>query len=156
MTLDGTNTWLIAEPGSATAIVVDPGPDDEGHLRRVHGAATAAGQRISQIVLTHGHLDHSGGARRLAELAGAPVLALDPAQRLGDGGLAPGDVLTAADVERILWPIAPERNREEFARLLDLPANSDAWLRGWPHEGPTGESADDGKDQWRKTPAQCC
>src|SRR5207344_599173 len=75
MTLDGTNTWLIAEPGSATAIVVDPGPGDEGHLRRVHDAATAAGQRISQIVLTHGHLDHSEGARRLAELAGAPVLA---------------------------------------------------------------------------------
>ena len=99
MTLDGTNTWLIAEPGSATAIVVDPGPDDEGHLRRVHHAATAAGQRISQIVLTHGHLDHSEGARRLAELAGAPVLALDPAQRLGDGGLAPGDVLTAAGCE---------------------------------------------------------
>jgi glyoxylase-like metal-dependent hydrolase (beta-lactamase superfamily II) len=99
MTLDGTNTWLIAEPGSATAIVVDPGPDDEGHLRRVHGAATAAGQRISQIVLTHGHPDHSEGARRLAELAGAPVLALDSAQRLGDGGLAPGDVLTAAGCE---------------------------------------------------------
>ena len=96
MTLDGTNTWLIAEPGSATAIVVDPGPDDEGHLTRVHGAAAAAGQRISQIVLTHGHLDHSEGARRLAEMAGAPVLALDPAQRLGDGGLAPGDVLTSA------------------------------------------------------------
>ena len=27
MTLDGTNTWIIAEPGSAAAIVVDPGPD---------------------------------------------------------------------------------------------------------------------------------
>ena len=35
MTLDGTNTWIIAEPGSPAAVVVDPGPDDEGHLRRV-------------------------------------------------------------------------------------------------------------------------
>ena len=33
MTLDGTNTWLIAEPGSASVVVVDPGPEDEGHLR---------------------------------------------------------------------------------------------------------------------------
>jgi glyoxylase-like metal-dependent hydrolase (beta-lactamase superfamily II) len=99
MTLDGTNTWLIAEPGSATAIVVDPGPDDEGHLRRVHDAATASGHRIAQIVLTHGHLDHSAGARQLAGLTGAPVLALDPAQRLGDGGLEPGDVLTAGGCE---------------------------------------------------------
>jgi glyoxylase-like metal-dependent hydrolase (beta-lactamase superfamily II) len=41
MTLDGTNTWLIAEPGSSSVVVVDPGPDDEAHLRRVHAAAEA-------------------------------------------------------------------------------------------------------------------
>jgi glyoxylase-like metal-dependent hydrolase (beta-lactamase superfamily II) len=99
MTLDGTNTWLIAEPGSAAAIVVDPGPDDEGHLRRVCALALAAGQRVSRILLTHGHRDHSAGARRLAELTGAPVLALDPAQRLGSEGLGPGDVVTAAGCE---------------------------------------------------------
>ena len=44
MTLDGTNTWLVAEPGAAAAIVVDPGPDDEGHLRRVRETAAEAGQ----------------------------------------------------------------------------------------------------------------
>ena len=35
VTLNGTNTWIIAEPGSPSAIVVDPRPQDEGHLRRV-------------------------------------------------------------------------------------------------------------------------
>ena len=35
MTLDGTNTWVIAEPGSSATVVVDPGPADEEHLRRV-------------------------------------------------------------------------------------------------------------------------
>lgn len=99
MTLDGTNTWLIAEPGSAAAVVVDPGPDDEGHLRRVRALAEAAGQRVTRILLTHGHRDHSAGARRLAELSGAPVLALDPAHRLGAEGLRPGDVVTAAGCE---------------------------------------------------------
>ena len=99
MTLDGTNTWLIAEPGSATAVVVDPGPDDEGHLRRVHALAADAGQQVSRILLTHGHRDHSAGARRLAELTGAPVLALDPAHRLGTEGLGSGDVVTAAGCE---------------------------------------------------------
>src|SRR6266700_1948270 len=99
MTLDGTNTWLIAEPGSATAVVVDPGPDDEGHLRRVHALAADADQQVSRILLTHGHRDHSAGARRLAELTGAPVLALDPAQRLGAEGLGSGDVVTAAGCE---------------------------------------------------------
>src|SRR6266581_7502116 len=60
MTLDGTNTWIIAEPGSAEVIVVDPGPDDTEHLRRVLAAARAGGdRRVAQIVLTHGHLDHS-------------------------------------------------------------------------------------------------
>jgi glyoxylase-like metal-dependent hydrolase (beta-lactamase superfamily II) len=112
MTLDGTNTWLVAEPGSEQAIAVDPGPDDEGHLRRVRATAAEAGQRIETIVLTHGHDDHSGGARRLAELTGAPVLAVDPAYRRGggarrgrppakarDGELGPGDTVRAGGLE---------------------------------------------------------
>jgi glyoxylase-like metal-dependent hydrolase (beta-lactamase superfamily II) len=99
MTLDGTNTWLIAEPGSASAIVIDPGPRDEGHLLRVRDLADEAGQRVRLIVLTHRHSDHSAGAARLAALTGAPVRAVDPAQRLGDEGLAAGDVVTDAGCE---------------------------------------------------------
>jgi glyoxylase-like metal-dependent hydrolase (beta-lactamase superfamily II) len=99
MTLDGTNTWLVAEPGAEPAIVVDPGPDDTGHLDRVRATAAEAGQRIQKIVLTHGHLDHSAGARRLAELTGAPVLAVDPAHRLGAGGLGPGATVRAGGCE---------------------------------------------------------
>jgi glyoxylase-like metal-dependent hydrolase (beta-lactamase superfamily II) len=99
MTLDGTNTWVIAEPGSSAVLVVDPGPDDEQHLHRVLEAATAGDRRVAQIVLTHGHRDHSAGAARLAELAGAPVAALDPAYRLGSEGFGAGTVLTAAGCE---------------------------------------------------------
>jgi glyoxylase-like metal-dependent hydrolase (beta-lactamase superfamily II) len=96
MTLDGTNTWIIAEPGSPTAVVVDPGPDDEGHLRRVLGLACAGERRVAQIVLTHGHPDHSAGAARFAELSGAPIGALDPAFRLGSEGFGPGPCSPAA------------------------------------------------------------
>jgi glyoxylase-like metal-dependent hydrolase (beta-lactamase superfamily II) len=99
MTLDGTNTWLIAEPGSPSALVVDPGPDDEDHLRRVVDLLAGAGQQAASILLTHGHSDHSAGAARLAALTGAAVLAADPAFRLGETGLGPGDVLTAAGCE---------------------------------------------------------
>jgi glyoxylase-like metal-dependent hydrolase (beta-lactamase superfamily II) len=67
MTLDGTNTWLLRAPG-AGAVVVDPGPLDEGHLR-----AVAAAGPVAAIVLTHSHLDHTEGVARLAELTGAPV-----------------------------------------------------------------------------------
>jgi glyoxylase-like metal-dependent hydrolase (beta-lactamase superfamily II) len=99
MTLDGTNTWLVSEPGSPSALVVDPGPGDEGHLHRVSGMVAAAGQRVGKIVLTHGHSDHAEGAAAFAAMTGAPVLAADPAHRLGGEGLAPGATLTAGGCE---------------------------------------------------------
>jgi glyoxylase-like metal-dependent hydrolase (beta-lactamase superfamily II) len=99
VTLDGTNTWVIAEPGSSSVVVVDPGPDEEPHLRRVLEVAGAGDRRVTQIVLTHGHRDHSAGAARFAELTGAPVGALDPGLRLGTEGFVPGDVITAGGCE---------------------------------------------------------
>jgi glyoxylase-like metal-dependent hydrolase (beta-lactamase superfamily II) len=120
MTLDGTNTWLIAEPGGMSAVVVDPGPDDEGHLRRTCAVASQAGQRVGLIVLTHGHGDHSAGARRLAELTGAPVRAVDPAHRLGADGLVSGDVITAGGCE--LRVIATPGHSYDSV-CLELPAD---------------------------------
>ena len=96
MTLEGTNTWLLRAPAAADAIVVDPGPDDAAHLTAVRDAAGT----VAAILLTHGHPDHSDGARRLHELTGAPVRALDPAHRLGEEGLAEGDVVAAASPAR--------------------------------------------------------
>jgi glyoxylase-like metal-dependent hydrolase (beta-lactamase superfamily II) len=99
MTLDGTNTWLIAEPGSATVVVVDPGPDDEGHLQRICSVVAERGQRVTDIVLTHRHSDHSAGAPRFAALTGAGVRAVDPAHRLGSEGLVAGDVVDSGGCE---------------------------------------------------------
>ena len=85
--LEGTNTWVV---GDAPAIVIDPGPDDEGHLREV---ARTAG-RVGRIVLTHDHPDHAPGAARLSEMAGAPVHAMRPrdgAARLRDGEVVSSD-----------------------------------------------------------------
>ncbi len=93
MTLDGTNTWILSAPGSAEAIVVDPGPDNELHLRAVLEAVRARGAKVVQTLLTHGHDDHSAAAREFAELTSAPVRALDPAHRYGGEGLGDGDVV---------------------------------------------------------------
>jgi glyoxylase-like metal-dependent hydrolase (beta-lactamase superfamily II) len=93
MTLDGTNTWLLSAPGSNQAIVIDPGPDDEEHLTAVLQAAEERGARVVYTLLTHGHFDHSAGARRFAELTGSEVRALDPAHRYGGAGLADGEVI---------------------------------------------------------------
>jgi glyoxylase-like metal-dependent hydrolase (beta-lactamase superfamily II) len=126
MTLDGTNTWLIAEPESPSVVVIDPGPDDEPHLRRVLAEAVAGDRRVARILLTHGHLDHSAGAARLAELTGAPVQAADPAHRLGPEGLADGDVITAAGCE--LRVVASPGHSADSVCLL-LPAD-DALFTG--------------------------
>ncbi len=61
LTLDGTNTYVV------DGWVVDPGPDDPGHLDAV---LEAADRHIEGIVLTHGHADHAEGASGLAERAG--------------------------------------------------------------------------------------
>ncbi|MCU1599681.1 MAG: fold metallo-hydrolase [Frankiales bacterium] len=94
MTLDGTNTWVLREPGNESCIVVDPGPLMEDHLQLVatHGP-------VDVILLTHGHFDHSEGAPRFAELTRAKVRALDPTHVLGDEGLTEGDVVTGGGLE---------------------------------------------------------
>ncbi|WP_306318512.1 MULTISPECIES: MBL fold metallo-hydrolase [unclassified Streptomyces] len=104
MTLDGTNTWIVAEPDSDLAVVVDPGPLDDDHLRAVVDVAEKAGKRVALTLLTHGHPDHAEGAGRFAELTGTKVRALDPALRLGDEGLAAGDVITTGGLEMRVVP----------------------------------------------------
>jgi glyoxylase-like metal-dependent hydrolase (beta-lactamase superfamily II) len=95
MTLDGTNTWVLREPGAARSVVVDPGPLVDAHLDEV---ASYAGE-VAVVLLTHGHLDHSEAARAFAERVGCGVRALDPRQRLGDEGLVDGDVVEVDGLE---------------------------------------------------------
>lgn len=100
MTGPGTNTWIV---GGEDRIVVDPGPDDAGHL----DAVIAAGEgRIRAILITHAHPDHSPGAARLRERTGAPVMAhplelegvrdeaLEADHHLDDGDRLDGDDFT--------------------------------------------------------------
>ncbi|HEY1974465.1 MAG TPA: MBL fold metallo-hydrolase, partial [Pseudonocardia sp.] len=113
MTLEGTNTWLLRGPGAQSIIVIDPGPLDETHLRLVSEQGP-----VAQILLTHRHLDHAEGARRLAELTHAPVRALDPTLVLGAEGLAEGDVVAAAGLElRVL--ATPGHTSDSLCFLLD-------------------------------------
>ena len=104
MTLDGTNTWIVSEPDSELAVVIDPGPLDDGHLRHVIDTAEKSGKRIALTLLTHGHPDHAEGAVRFAELTGTGVRALDPALRLGDEGLGHGDVVAVGGLELRVVP----------------------------------------------------
>jgi glyoxylase-like metal-dependent hydrolase (beta-lactamase superfamily II) len=95
MTLDGTNTWVLREPGARRSVVVDPGPADRDHLEAVE---QVAGQ-VGVVLLTHHHVDHSESAKEFASRLGCGVRALDPAYRLGEEGLADGDVVEVDGLE---------------------------------------------------------
>ncbi|MFZ5961622.1 MBL fold metallo-hydrolase [Thalassococcus sp. BH17M4-6] len=76
MTFRGTNTYLLGTQGLA---VIDPGPDNSSHLQAIL-EAVGPRQRISHILVTHAHLDHSPLSRPLAAATGAPVLAFGSAE----------------------------------------------------------------------------
>jgi glyoxylase-like metal-dependent hydrolase (beta-lactamase superfamily II) len=61
MTLEGTNTYVV---GRDPAVVIDPGPDDAGHIEAVRELAESRGG-IGTVLLTHGHSDHTGGVEAL-------------------------------------------------------------------------------------------
>jgi len=70
MTEAGTNTYIL---GEGEVAVIDPGPAIPAHLAAIL-AALEPGERVSHILVTHAHLDHSPLARALARATGAPVL----------------------------------------------------------------------------------
>ena len=105
MTLDGTNTWILRAPDSSRAVVIDPGPMLEEHLRAVLEAVAPA--TVELVLLTHGHFDHSEGAAWFAAQANCPVRSVDPSFRIPTDhahGLAEGDVITAGDLRIEVLP----------------------------------------------------
>ena len=84
--LEGTNTWIVGGP---PAVVIDPGPEDAGHLNEIVRSAGLVGV----IALTHDHPDHAPGAMPLAAVTGAPVFAARPAE--GMARTRDGDSVTA-------------------------------------------------------------
>ncbi|MBW6418524.1 MBL fold metallo-hydrolase [Celeribacter sp. PS-C1] len=115
MTYHGTNTFLVEAAGGD--IVIDPGPDIEAHVDAIVSATQG---KVSAILVSHGHGDHVGAAKRLQEETGAPIHAaslppvantLTPDLPLSDGGRI-GDLSVIA---------TPGHTRDHFcfARLDD-------------------------------------
>ncbi|MGA8256615.1 MAG: MBL fold metallo-hydrolase [Nocardioides sp.] len=89
MTLDGTNTWVLREPGAARAVVVDPGPIEDGHLDRLDAETGDVGL----ILITHHHFDHSEVAAELAARKDCVVRALDPNYCVGADPVTDGETI---------------------------------------------------------------
>ena len=90
MTLDGTNTYVVAAEDGA--YVIDPGPADDGHVAAIRAAAQRHGE-ILGVLLTHSHADHSAAVGMLgpAELLwGAVGSGDESAGEAGATGARPG------------------------------------------------------------------
>ncbi|MEM9284536.1 MAG: MBL fold metallo-hydrolase [Pseudomonadota bacterium] len=72
-TYTGSGTYLLQ--AADETVVIDPGPDDAGHIALL---AEKAPRPIKTILITHTHADHSGGANRLQSLTGAVTYGFGP------------------------------------------------------------------------------
>jgi len=103
------NCSLIWDDTTMRGAVIDPG----GDLPRILGAIEETGVTVEKIVLTHGHVDHAGGATELKERLGVPIEGPHAADRFMLDRLA--DTARAFDMEA--RPVAPDRWLEEGDEL---------------------------------------
>jgi glyoxylase-like metal-dependent hydrolase (beta-lactamase superfamily II) len=115
MTLDGTNTWVLREPGATRSVVIDPGPIQDGHLDLLDETTGD----VAVVLLTHHHFDHSEVARELAERKGCAVRALDPAYCFGADPLTDDELL---DVDGLALRVVATPGHTADSISLVLPA----------------------------------
>ena len=75
MTSTGTNTYIL---GSKELLIIDPGPNSEAHLCNIMEVIPKY-TKVTHILITHSHLDHSGLAPKLSKILNAPTLAFGTA-----------------------------------------------------------------------------
>jgi hydroxyacylglutathione hydrolase len=63
------NCTILGDEDAREAIVIDPGDD----IGKIHRRLTELGLNLKQILVTHAHIDHVGGALKLKRLTGAPI-----------------------------------------------------------------------------------
>jgi glyoxylase-like metal-dependent hydrolase (beta-lactamase superfamily II) len=85
-TYKGTNTYLIG--AGANIALIDPGPEDDAHFDAI--MRTAGSSRITHILITHTHRDHTDGMPRLVQATGAKTCGF------GRLAIAPGKVVKSA------------------------------------------------------------
>jgi len=78
------NSSIVWCDDTMEGAVIDPG----GDLPRLTGAAQKLGVTLTQILLTHAHIDHAGGTGTLARERGLPIVGPHPGDQFWIDGLA--------------------------------------------------------------------
>lgn len=66
----GCNCSVIGDESTHEALVIDPGDE----IERILAVLQKHQLRLKQIIVTHAHIDHVGGAMKLKQATGAPIL----------------------------------------------------------------------------------
>jgi glyoxylase-like metal-dependent hydrolase (beta-lactamase superfamily II) len=98
-TLGGTNTWILRDPATRHAVLIDPGPESADHLDAIAAALTEWDAILSTVVLTHFHDDHTDAVAGLRERWDVPVRGLDPAWCRDAEPLRDGEVVGTGDAQ---------------------------------------------------------
>jgi glyoxylase-like metal-dependent hydrolase (beta-lactamase superfamily II) len=114
MTLDGTNTYVLATGDGQPAVVVDPGPTDPDHRAAVDRVLAEHDLDVAAVVVTHGHPDHAAAASGWAHDWGVDVAAAAPAVATGRV-LGEGDELRCGELH--LEVIATPGHTEDSVSL---------------------------------------
>ena len=104
-TFKGTNTYIV---GTRELALIDPGPDDAAHLAAI--LKTIGGRRLTHILITHTHRDHTDGLPALLAATGAKTAGFGRARRRPAAPSAPArraaSSSTRISCRTCRWPTA--------------------------------------------------
>src|SRR5579871_2865533 len=92
------NCTILGDESAGEAIVIDPGEE----IGRIERRLRELGLKVKQILITHGHIDHVGGALKLKRLTGAPIL-------MNENDMAQLSIMD----EQAVWPLRRRLHRME-------------------------------------------
>ena len=100
--LNDNYVWLITNPDTGETAAVDPSVTEP-----ILEAVATEGLRLTQILNTHWHPDHTGGNQGIKAATGAPITAPAEAQKVSsvDRIVSEGDRVTVSGAEAIVWDI---------------------------------------------------